>query len=72
MEHSEPQAFEPLHFVAAEDRVLVLGRGRFRVKTTGGTWACEWAHAMAVRDGKIASFREYTDTAAIAGAFGKG
>ena len=52
--------------------MLVLGRGRFRVKTTGGTWACEWAHAMTVRDGKIASFREYTDTAAIAGAFGKG
>ena len=72
MEHSEPQAFEPLHFVAAEDRVLVLGRERFRVKSTGRTWACEWAHAMTVRDGKIARFREYTDTAAIAGAFGKG
>lgn len=34
MECSEPQAFEPLHFVAADDRVVVLGRERFRVKST--------------------------------------
>jgi len=72
MEHSEPEAFEPLHFVASDDRVLVLGRERFRVKATGLTWACEWAHAFTVRDGKVAGFREYTDTAAMVGAFGKG
>jgi len=72
MEHSEPQAFEPLDFVAADERVVVLGRERFRVKSTGLTWACEWAHAFTVRDGKLASFREYTDTAAMATAFGKG
>ena len=72
MEHSEPQAFEPLQFVASEDRVVALGRERFRVKATGRTWECQWAHAMTVRDGKIASFREYTDTAAMAGAFAKG
>ena len=72
LENSEPEAFEPLHFVAAEDRVVALGRERFRVKSTGLTWACEWAHAFIVRDGKIAAFREYTDTAAMASAFGKG
>jgi ketosteroid isomerase-like protein len=72
MEHSEPEAFEPLHFVASEDRVVALGRERFRVKSTGLSWACEWAHAFTVRDGKIAGFREYTDTAAIVAAFGKG
>ena len=70
LEHSQPEAFEPLHFVASEDRVVVLGRERFLVKSTGLTWACEWAHAFTVRDGKIAGFREYTDTAAIASAFG--
>jgi hypothetical protein len=69
MECSEPQAFEPLHFVAADgcSRSRALSRQVDRL-----TWACEWAHAMTVRDGNIASFREYTDTAAIAGAFGKG
>jgi len=72
MEHSEPQAFEPLHFVAEDDRVIVLGRERFRVKSTGLTWACEWAHAFTVRDDKISSFREYTDTAAMASAFARG
>jgi ketosteroid isomerase-like protein len=72
MEHSEPQAFEPLHFVASDDRVVVLGRERFRVKSSGQAWACEWAHAFTVRDGKISSFREFTDTAAMVAAFGKG
>ena len=72
MEHSEPEAFEPLHFVASDHRVVVLGRERFRVKSTGQTWACEWAHAFTVRDGKVASFREYTDSAAMVSAFGKG
>ena len=71
MQHSEPQSFEPLHFVASEDQVVVLGRERFRVKSTGQTWECEWAHAFTVRDGKIARFREYTDTAAVTSAFGR-
>ena len=71
MDHSEAQVFEPLHFVAADDRVVVLGREGFRVKSTGLTWACEWAHAFTVRDGKIVGFREYTDTAAMTSAFGK-
>ena len=72
MEHCEPEAFEPLHFIASDDRLVVLGRERFRVKSTGLSWACEWAHAFTVRDGKIASFREYTDTAAMGSALGKG
>ena len=71
MEHSEPETFEPLQFVASEAHVIALGRERFRVRSTGRTWACEWAHAFTVRDGKIAGFREYTDTAAMASAFNK-
>ncbi len=35
MEHGEPEAFEPLSFVASDDRVVVLGPERFRVKSTG-------------------------------------
>jgi uncharacterized protein len=71
-EYSVLEVFEPLHYVAAADRVVVLGRERIRVKSTGLTYASEWAHAVTVLDGKIAAFREYTDTAAIANAFGKG
>jgi len=50
----------------------VLGFERFRIKSTGVAYATEWAHAFTVRYGKIAAFREYTDTAAMAKAFGKG
>jgi uncharacterized protein len=71
VEHSEAELFEPLRFIASDDRVVALGRERFRAKPTGRSWACEWAHAFIVRDGKIAAFREYTDTAAIAQAFSK-
>ena len=71
LEHSQPQSFEPLHFVASDDRVVVLGRERFEVRATGKSWACEWAHAFVVRDGTIAGFREYTDTGAVALAFQK-
>jgi len=72
LEQSEPEAFEPLQYVASDDRVVVLGRERFRVRATGRSWDCEWAHAFVVRDGKIAAFREYTDTAAMTQALAKG
>ena len=71
-EHSVIEVHEVLHFVASDDHVLVLGRERVRVKSTGLSWACDWVNAVTVVDGKIAGFREYTDTAAIASAFGKG
>lgn len=71
-EHSEPEAFEPLHYMASDDRVVVLGRERFRAKPTGRSWACEWAHSFIVRNGKIAAFREYTDTAVMTQALSKG
>jgi ketosteroid isomerase-like protein len=70
MEHSEPETFEPVHFVASDAHVIAMGHERFRIRSTGVTWACEWAHAFTVRDGKIASFREYTDTAAMVRALG--
>ncbi|MDP2702501.1 MAG: nuclear transport factor 2 family protein [Candidatus Rokubacteria bacterium] len=68
-EHVEAEAFEPLHFVAGGDQVVVLGHERFRVKSTSRTWQCEWSHAFALGAGKITSFREYTDTAVIEAAF---
>ena len=71
-EYSVLEAFEPLHFVDSDDCVVVLGRERIRVKSTGRAWACEWVNAVTVLDGKIATFREYTDTAAVASAFRKG
>jgi hypothetical protein len=63
------ESFEPQHFIAQGDRVVVLGRERVRVKSTGRSYETEWAHAYVLRDGKVTQFREYTDTARVAAAF---
>jgi ketosteroid isomerase-like protein len=52
------------------DTVVVLGHERFRVRATGREWNTPWVQVHTVRDGAICRFREYTDTAAIAAAFG--
>ena len=66
---ADVEQFEPLHFVAAGDRVVVLGRERVRAKSTGRTYETDWAHSFLLRDGKIVEFQEYTDTNRIAAAF---
>lgn len=63
------EKFEPLHFIAQGDRVIVLGRETVRVKSTKRTYSTEWAHAFTIRDGKVQAFREYTDTNRVAAAF---
>jgi ketosteroid isomerase-like protein len=68
----EPRQFEPKEFVAQGEKVVALGHYAWHVTSTGGEWESDFAHVFAVRDGKIARFQEYTDTAAIADAFGEG
>ena len=59
----EFERFEPKQFVAQGEQVVVLGDDTLRVKATGKVLTEGWAHAFTVRDGKIAAFREYIDTA---------
>lgn len=59
-------AFEPRAFVAEEDKVVVLGYEKNRHKHTGREWETDWTHAFTLKDGKVVSFQEYTDTAAVA------
>jgi ketosteroid isomerase-like protein len=61
----EIQRFEPKQFIAQGDQVVVLGDDTAKVKATGKVLTEEWAHAFAIRDGKIAAFREYIDTAQV-------
>jgi ketosteroid isomerase-like protein len=68
VEIAVPEQFEPREFLADGDRVVALGRYRFRVKDTGRTWATEWAMVWSFRDGKVARFRIYKDSAAEAAA----
>lgn len=59
------EAFEPREFFDAGDVVTVIGRTRARVKKSGGVFDCQWAHVFVVRGGKLASFHEFYDTAAM-------
>ena len=60
----EIQAFEPRTFIAQGETVVVLGRELARVKPTGCICETEWVMVFTLRDGKIARFRQYHDSAA--------
>lgn len=66
---ADVEQFEASEFVDSGDRVIVLGRERIRPKSTGRVYDADWCHVWTVRNGKITVFREYTDTAAVNGAF---
>lgn len=66
----EAEEFEPKEFIAQGDDVVVLGHYRWRMKSTGRVAESDFVHVFVVRNGKIASYREYTDTAAFAAALG--
>ncbi len=68
-ENLEFQQFEPREFVVQGDTVAVLGYERSLIKPTGRTLEQEWAHVYTLRDGKIAKFRAFEDTAAFVVAF---
>ena len=61
----EMQRFEPRTFLADGDRVVVLGDDTARVKATGKTLDGAWAHVFTLKDGKVVSMTEYTDTSAL-------
>ena len=61
--------FQPREFLGDGDRVLVVGWERVKIKATGRGAEINWVMSFTIRDGKIAAFREYTDTKAIADAY---
>ena len=56
--------FEAREFIAQGERVVVIGRTRVRVKSTGHTIESPWVHIFTVRNGKVSEFLELYDTAA--------
>jgi uncharacterized protein len=66
--HAEPIEMTPKSMVEAEGLVYVRGIERSKVKATGKEYAVEWVHVISTADGKIATFDEYLDSAAIAAA----
>lgn len=63
-ELEEVQQFEPEDFLAKDDKVVVLGHSRVKVRATGQVLDDHWFHLYTVRDGHITHFREAYDTAA--------
>ena len=57
---------EPREFIAQGDRVLVVGFAKGKIKATDKTFEDNWVFAITVRDGRLASIREYIDTQALA------
>ncbi len=60
------QSFSPQQFFAAgPDTVFVLGHYDRTVLKTGKAANSDFVHVFVVRDGKIASYREFQDTATL-------
>jgi ketosteroid isomerase-like protein len=63
------QQFEPREFVAQDDKVVAIGHYRAVTKPTGKILESDFVMVFTLRDGKIARFREFTDSAGINAAF---
>lgn len=59
-------AFVPSEFIGDGDTVVSLGRFSGVHGVTGKRVDVRYAHAWTVADGRIASFRQYIDTLAVA------
>ena len=62
------QTFEPREFIAQGDKVVSLVYAEATVRSTGRSFVQDEAHVWTFRDGKLAHFQIYFDTAAAAAA----
>ena len=63
------EQFEARTMVAEGDTVVVVGWERSHVKPTNRYYDDEWVHVFRVRQGKIAAFREFNNSAAWLAAY---
>ena len=68
-EHLNFSEFSPREFYADGDKVFVLGHYAITLKKNGKKLASDWCHIFTFRNGKVAQFREFLDTAQAAEAF---
>jgi len=68
-ESEDFQQFEPREFIAQGDTVVAIGHYRAVTKATGKTFDADFVMVFTLRDGKVATFREFTDSAGINAAF---
>lgn len=70
-ETEEFTTFEPKEFITEGNKVVVLGSSNGNIKTTGRNFKTDWVHIFTLEDGKINSFLEFFDTAAMERAYQK-
>jgi ketosteroid isomerase-like protein len=68
-EAHEIHTFEPLRFLAAEDKVFIWGHYHWTMRTSGVSKDTEWLHVITLRDGMVVSWRGHNDTAMLAAAY---
>jgi ketosteroid isomerase-like protein len=64
----ENQLLETSEFMASGDEVITLGTYSGKVKASGKGFSVRLVHVFTIRDGKIARFLDFLDTAAMADA----
>ena len=64
--------FTPREYFGQGDTVVVLGHHAGKVKKTGKKFDHDWAMVFKLRDSKIYSFYNHTDSLQLAGAFQEG
>ena len=62
------QTFEPREFIAQGDKVVSLVYAEATARSTGRSFVQDEAHVWTFRDGKLAHFQIYLDTATAAAA----
>src|SRR4051812_29081559 len=65
----ELDPFMPDRYVEHGDTVITLGSYTGRARASQKSFQSSWAMVFTLLNGKVASFQEYTDTAAIASSF---
>lgn len=59
-------SFTPREFYPSGDKVFVRGHYAWTMRKTKKPVSTEWLHIFTIRDGKLAAFDEFTDTAQFA------
>lgn len=65
----QPYVMDTTGLTAQGDRVIIEGKNRCQVRSTGKFYDHEWVLVFELKDGKITSHRQFYDTAAILPAF---